>query len=261
VIYAEDDIEIVMADTEENCQRLAQVAANKVTEWYNMVGLSLNPKKSEIMGFGFNPEPVMVAGTPVQPSKAIKFLGCHIQQDLRWDKQVSQLCCQLRRVAGRIRFEGRHMDMQERRVLYNGWCTGKLLASAGAYLPLLNEGQKKSLQTACNAGIRAVMGLPRWGEFPMSMIRLHYNFDSIDELCDILIYQESWKLRPVETLQNGAMTRARARGNISLPSKKQWSGKMISTKLREAWNGLPMNIRQEMDKKRANKLIRDFVKN
>jgi len=57
------------------------------------------------------------------------------------------------------------------------------------------------------------------------------------------------------------MTRARARGNISLPSKKQWSGKMISTKLREAWNGLPMNIRQEMDKKRANKLIRDFVKN
>ena len=39
IMYADDDVELVVADTEEECQKMAQVAADKVSEWYRMVGL------------------------------------------------------------------------------------------------------------------------------------------------------------------------------------------------------------------------------
>ena len=170
IMYADDDVELVVADTEEECQKLAQEAADKVSEWYRMVGLSLNANKSEIMGFGFEPRPITVGGKNIVPTKTVKFLGCLLQTNMKWDRQVTKLCSQLRQAAGRIRFEGRHMTVQDRKTLYHGWCTGTLLANAGAYLVLLTEGQKKSVQTACNAGIRAVIGLPRWGKFPISCL-------------------------------------------------------------------------------------------
>ena len=66
-MYADDDVELVIGNTVEECQNLAKIAANKVTEWYSMVGLSINAKKSEVMGFGFQPSPVDIAGLEVQP--------------------------------------------------------------------------------------------------------------------------------------------------------------------------------------------------
>ena len=71
------------------------------------------------------------------------------------------------------------MTVQDRKTLYHGWCTGRLLANAGAYLTLLTDGQKRLVQTACNAGIRAVLGLPRWGKFPMSGERVLQLFKKV----------------------------------------------------------------------------------
>ena len=76
VVYADDDIEIVVGHTKEECQRNAQLAADRIYDWYSAVGLSINEKKSEVMGIGFNPEPITVGSIVVQPSKSMKFLGC-----------------------------------------------------------------------------------------------------------------------------------------------------------------------------------------
>ena len=203
VVYADDDVELVIGETNEECQMLAQEAADKVTEWYTLVGLSINAKKSEVVGFGFNPDPVCVAGVSVQPSNTIKFLGCKIQKDLKWNDQVIDLCNQIRQAAGRIRFEGRHMTSTERRIMYNGWIGGRLLSNATAYLPLLSGRQKHEIQTACNSGVRAVAGLPRWGHFPLTETRKLHGIDSVEKTCQILTLHEGWKLQPEAILHTG----------------------------------------------------------
>jgi len=224
------------------------------------VGLQLNAKKSEIMGFGFDPKAITVEGQSVEPCNTLKFLGCHIQKHLGWDKQVKVLCNTLRQTAGRIRFEGRNMTVNDRKVLYHGWISGRMLSNAGAYLPLLNETQKKDIQTASNSAVRAVAGLPRKGNYPLSAVRDRLGIKSVEEVCQTQVLVEAWKLQPVAQPTKGLMTRANQRGDVKPPQKKGWSGKLIKTKTIEAWNRLPQAIRQESKEKKAKTLINEFVK-
>ena len=67
VTYADDEVELIAANTAEECQSQAQLAADGIVEWYRQVGLCLNVKKSEVMGFGFNPEKITVEGQMIEP--------------------------------------------------------------------------------------------------------------------------------------------------------------------------------------------------
>ena len=142
------------------------------------------------MSFGFSGKPILVGGTEVQPTSCIKFLGYQLQDDLKCDKHVQIMCNKIRQSAGRIRHEGRHMRVQERRVLYHGWIQGKLMCNAAVYLPFINEGQKLELQTACNAGVRAILGLPKRGRYPLSQLRKSIGISSIQNLCDLVTQLE-----------------------------------------------------------------------
>ena len=133
-------------------------------EWFESAGLTVNPSKSEIMGFGFTPAPVVIAGKIVEPKSKIKFLGLTIRSDLRWSDHVDGICAAVRKAAGRIRFEGRHLGRDERRTLYHAWVGGRIHYNAGVYLPLLNGNEIGRIQTACNSAVRAVLGLPKKGK-------------------------------------------------------------------------------------------------
>ena len=135
-----------------------------------------------------------------------------------------------------------------------------MLSNAGAYLPLLTETQKKEVQTACNSAIRAVAGLPKRGHYPITEIRTSLGIRSVDEVCQAILYFEAWKLKPVTDVSTGVLTRGKSRGDIKLPGKKGWSGKMIKTKVMEAWNYLPQEIRNETCQKRVKRLVNEIVR-
>ena len=46
-LYADDTCEVVWGDSSSECHDRAQEVADKLSEWFTCVGLSLNPKKSE----------------------------------------------------------------------------------------------------------------------------------------------------------------------------------------------------------------------
>lgn len=259
-LFADDGNELAIADTEEECQQIAQEAADKISKWFQNVGLSLNEKKSEMMSFGFTARPVTVGGTNINPSECIKFLGYHLQNDLKCDKHVQIMCNKIRQAAGRIRVEGRHMKVSERRVLYHGWIQGKLMSNGAVYLPFLNEGQKKDLQTACNAGVRAVVGLPRKGQYPLSEIRNRVGIISVGDLGEYITLLEGWKLRPKDDLHCGPSTRAKTRGDVQVGKHAPWRDKMAATKFKEGWNRLSDKVRGEENEKRARKYIREGIK-
>ena len=254
-LFADDGNELAIADTEEECQQKAQEAADKISGWFEAVGLSLNEKKSEVMSFGFTAKPVKVGATEVHPSECIQFLGYQLQDDLKCDKHVEIMCNRIRMAAGRIRCEGRHMRVNERRVLYHGWIQGKLMSNGAVYLPVLNEGQKNDLQTACNAGIRAVIGLPRKGQYPIGQIRQSLGIRSVKQISEFVTQYEGWKMRPTGELHGGPGTRAKGKGDIQIGKYIPWQHRMSQTKFKEGWNQLPVEVRKEVSEKKAKKMI------
>ena len=209
-------------------------------------------------GVGFDPDPIKVGTVIVQPSKSVKFLGCKIQQNLKWNEQVTDLSNKLRKTASRIRFEGQVLDRQDKKTLYHSWIGGRLLSNSGAYLPLVTETQINELQTACNTAIRAVAGLPRRGQYPLTDTRRALSIDSVSGLSRINLLEEAWKMKPSQ--EANRTTRSVVNGKLKLPKKTGWTGKMIQTKRLEAWNDLPLEIKFEKNATKAKWMIKSFVR-
>lgn len=80
--FAYDDIEATADEKAEACIKKGLVAAEKVPDWFDSVGLTMNEKKSEVLGIGFKPRIIRIAGEEVLPSKVNKCLGGYIDTGL-----------------------------------------------------------------------------------------------------------------------------------------------------------------------------------
>ena len=208
-------------------------------------------------------KPFQLNGDLLSPASEIKFLGCVIQNDLRWEKQVAETTRKLRCSAARIRSEGRHFGPNDRRTLYNAWCGGVLQSNAAVYLPHLNGEQTNKLQRAANAGVRAIVGIPRQGDFPLTEIRTSLNIPSVQDIQDTTVMFEAWKRRRIFLDQNnydGPITRGRRAGDVLAPDQRSWAGRTTETKASIAWNNLPGEVRAEKDAKKARRMIRGLIK-
>jgi len=261
--FADDGMDVVSGKTIEECECNAQRVLEERKEWHDCAGLALNPDKTGYMGIGFEPKPLVLDGTIIYASSSLKFLGITIQSNSSWEKTVENLCNRIRFAASRIRTEGRFFDCWDRKKLYNGWILGPLHASALAFLPILNSSQLHDLQVALNAGVRAVVNLPKYGHFKLTDIRSHLGIMSIEQIKEKIILQAAWKRREqFQELNNslsGPSTRSRAKGNIPHPIQKGTLNKMISTSVSCGWNRLPLDIKLEEDAKKAKKMIANFV--
>ena len=63
--WADDEVEIVSGTTESEAIDKAIIAATNMEEWFETVGLTLNDEKTEMISFGFEAPPILVAGQNV----------------------------------------------------------------------------------------------------------------------------------------------------------------------------------------------------
>jgi len=130
------------------------------------------------------------------------------------------------------------------------------MSNAEAYLPLLKDNQNHEIQTAANAGIRAVCRLPKHGQAPMSLIRDQLKIPSVETVCLRVRWAEAWKRKSSTGNLTGPMTRGRAAGNVPIPDLRGWNGKRIETLALATWNELPASIKNETDRKKAMAMIK-----
>ena len=262
--FADDGGDVVVGDTAEECQARIQEAADRKAEWFHNAGLTLNVSKSEVIGFGFSPSPITLNGEIILPSTSIKFLGLTIQSNLKWDQHVAGLCNKIRWSAGRIRSEGHLFGVNEKRVLFNGWIMGAIQSNALAFLPSLSEGLLSSLQTAMNAGIRAVLNLPRKSIISMSAQREKHGFQSITDIRDKSLMIAALKKKDhfihLSNSESRPNTRAKSNGDIPHPNLKGHFGKTVSAATATMWNKIPKNIRDEPYFKKASRMVKQLFK-
>ena len=58
--YADDEVDVVHGDTQEECNAKLKSIVEARQIWYRKIGLALNISKTEIMGFNFEPAPIMI---------------------------------------------------------------------------------------------------------------------------------------------------------------------------------------------------------
>ena len=143
------------------------------------------------------------------------------------------------------------MGQKERKILYYAWVHSHVMCNAGAYLPLLGVNQMQDIQTAANAGIRAICRLPKRGQAPMTSIRDQLKIPSVDTVCRRVKWLEAWKRKPTTEDLTGPTTRGRALGNVPIPDLQGWNGKRVQTIALATWNELPASIKSEIDQKKA----------
>jgi len=257
--FADDGGDVIAGDTKEEYQSRIQEAADMKAKWYQDAGLTLNIAKSEVIGFGFTPRPITINGETIEPSMSIKFLGLTIQSNLKWDQHVTDLSNKIRWAAGRIRSEGFLFGQRDKRILYNGWIMGLVHSNALAFLPSLTDGQLSTLQTAMNAGIRAVLNLPRKSIVSMTDLRNKHGFLSITDVRDKCLMLAALgnrdKYHQEITASNRPNTRAKVKGDIPHPNIKGHLGKTTSSATDSMWNKIPTDIRDNPSFEEASRSI------
>ena len=158
--YADDGSDLISALSIADCNEKIKIVMAERKKWYELAGMALNIEKTSIIGFGFSPEPLTINNTTIAPVSSFKFLGMTIEQSLGLDDHVKIVASKIRAAAAKIRADGSSFSTPDRRRLYMGWVQGVLCSNGAAYLPLLNQTQLDTLQTACNCAIRRVAKLP-----------------------------------------------------------------------------------------------------
>jgi len=152
----------------------------------------------------------------------------------------------------------------EKRVLFNGWIMGAIQSNALAFLPSLSEGLLSSLQTAMNAGIRAVLNLPHKSLISMSAQREKHGFQSITDIRDKSLMIAALKKKDhfihLSNSESRPNARAKSNGDIPHPNLKGHFGKTVSAATATMWNKIPKNIRDEPYFKKASRMVKQLFK-
>jgi len=256
-LYADDGGDVIAGSDDQELNENIRATALARTAWFNMAGLSLNVSKSELIGFGTVPQPLIIEGHTIHPSMSIKFLGLKIQNNFRFDEHVDIISNKMRSAAGRIRTEGKHLSVSDRRILFNGWIRSIATCNGLAYIPYLCGSLLQKISSAYNSGIRAIFRLPKKGYAPIKDLCARIQIPTIDQIKEELLLMEAWKRRSCFTIPTeGPTTRGRANLNVPLPNMKGMSGKLLNNILCEYWNKLPLATKLETNTKKAKLIIR-----
>ena len=258
--YADDSMDVVIGNNEERCTEDVKEAAKDVVQWFVDAGLTPNLEKSEILPIGnLKIGETQIGNKQIKSTESSKFLGVHLQSNLRWDKQVNMLEMKLRQAAGRIRAEGVYLSPRNRKILFNGWCLGLVYSNALAFLPWLNDTQLDAIQTALNFGVRAVFGGPRYGQWNVTEARNSLEIPTVRNIRDELLAYEAWKNREIFLSEHSHGHHTRSK-DVRVPKRLPRHKETLDTHIRRSWNGLPMEIRYEISQTRAREAIRNMYR-
>ena len=258
--YADDSVDVVTGNNKDICSKNIKEAASDVVQWFIDAGLTPNLEKSEVLPIGnLQVEQILIGDKEIKTTASAKFLGVHLQSNLRWDKQVEKLVANLRRAAGQIRAEGVYLSPGNRKILFNGWCLGLLYSNALAILPWLNESQLDAIQTALNIGVRAVFGGPRFGQWNVMEARNSLGIPTVRNIRDELLAIEAWKKREIFLSEHSHDHHTRSK-DVRVPKRLPRHLERLDTHIRRTWNSLPIEIRYETSQTRAKVAIRKLFR-
>ena len=227
----------------------------------------MEESKTEVLIVNGNQSTIKSPTFDITQSASIKFLGYHLQSNLKNEKTVNALVSKIKQMVGRI-WPFPDLPMNYKITLYYAYVQSLVMSNSSCILPFVSKNQSIKIQRACNNAIRAIVTL-KWkknGSKPTSISKIRQNLEipSIVELSQRSIALKTWKSHlKFEEATNKVQHKYNTRnGNLlRIPSEigpNRWS---IWSKIIKFWNGLQSKIKSCQDPKRAKVLIKKLYRN
>ena len=150
--YSDDDLELVVADTNEELLVKVEVAMRDKKVRVNRIGLKI--QEDQILY-----KRSLAWRTKIIPTTSIKHLGCMIQHDLKPNCQVELTYIKMKQAAARIR-SLEDLPKKWKLSAYYCWAQTALSYKTNSCLPFLTSSQINKLQIALNHAIRISLSCP-----------------------------------------------------------------------------------------------------
>ena len=91
--------------------------------WFEYNYMKLNTDKCHLLVSGHNNEEIWIkiGNNYIQDSKEVYLLGVTIDNDLKFDKHISNLCLKANRKLSALRRMGRYLSFEKKRILYKSF--------------------------------------------------------------------------------------------------------------------------------------------
>ncbi|KAB0796406.1 hypothetical protein PPYR_10467 [Photinus pyralis] len=158
--YADDTSCLFASETAQELSDSLTLISKNMVEWCNNNNLILNTQKTALVAFTyFNDQSLLVkmSGKSIQQTEVTKFLGVHIDQNLKWCKQVDYVVGRLNSACYAIRYLKERLSLNSIRAYYFAAVHCVL---AYSILLWFNASDTRRVFIAQKRIIRAMVGLP-----------------------------------------------------------------------------------------------------
>ena len=133
------------------------------------------------------------------------------------------------------------------------WMQSLIHFNASVILPIVSATELAAIQTASNAGIRAVVGLPKFGYADISALRAELKIQSVDTIIEFALLGAAWKKfsNTPPAAVTGTTTRSMSNRNRPHPDQRGHMAKTSTAILTKAWNRIPLAIKNSHNLKTA----------
>lgn len=131
----------------------------KVIEWLEHNNLKVNLTKTKLMNFGNNNFDINYQGHRVDNTDSTKFLGIHIDKDMRWQTQLKEICQRVNKFAYALYQLSKIVEENSVLIAYNGYVDSTLRFGIMFWGNAVNidkafKAQKKCIRAICKIGRR-----------------------------------------------------------------------------------------------------------
>ena len=253
-IYADDQMAVVLGKTDEKLIDNILIFYKENQRYFSNIGMQLQPSKTEILPLNCGIRNLEIEGQKIKTKAVVTFLGYQINKNLDTRSHVTKMNIKIRKIASKMR-KFHDLTIQQRKLLYVAWVQGSLMSNGKIYLPLLNKSETRKLQVACNIAIRAIIKKNVKDYMNMEKVRVKLNIASIEQLKMQIIMTHAWKKRESYKLEIENRSGAYTRSTTAQMLLKERTD-VYNTKERDAFNLIPLNIRNMNNEDYAKKQIK-----
>jgi len=159
------------------CTRLTH-ALTALANWLAEIGLLLNASKTQVMllrprGSPDTPCVVKCNGTVLDTTRAAKYLGVIIDDELSWKPHADLLSRKAAQVTGQLWRHGQCLSLRARRLWYVAMLQSNLMYASNSFFPGMSKNLVNRVIALSKAGIRSIFRVrPRTETAPL-IARLH----------------------------------------------------------------------------------------
>lgn len=266
--YADDTTCYCVGTTKEEVRKNLTETAEEVLDFMKASRLSANPTKTRFLMFGrSSEEPLLVGNSLITESKAEPLLGFAIAKDLSWKYHLDNLVSELRKRIGILRRLAWLWPKKVVLKMIEPIFTSKLRYGIELTTDVLDP-KDPVLDKLCSlhrSAIKAVLKLPQREHMDYNKLLAMAGQDSIKDIAFRAATNLAWACG--QDWQEHALTKGRITAHQGRKVTRQATmrsyppqpvKKSIVTRIIEIWEGMPQHIKEEENRAKVRKLIRNW---